>query len=323
MTGKNHGLAAMQVLHLMRYTRQVVMRAMESTRHAMRGSQRFAMQATVAEISERKAEENPTKRIDEAIEADIISQLQKKYSRIPGLPPYAIFSEEHGIVEVGDGSNRHGFVVFIDPVDGTEFAESLQGGWCLLSFYDRVRRRAVGAVAGDIFLDRLFWTPDEFGRATGLDFITHSEFHLDGGASRRRSTLQKARINVLTTKPGRYMALAKQETLMEALRENDVRINLSWGSNTLIQVAAGYADAAVEFARGFAAYDVLPGLLLCRAAGVCLLDLNGRDIDVDAAIDVDAIFEQFRRDPKHPARLPFVAATTRAVAERLVTLLSH
>lgn len=109
---------------------------------------------------------------------------------------------------------------------------------------------------------------------------------------------------------------------MAALRDYDCRINLSWGSNTLIQVAAGYADAAIEFARGFATYDVLPGLLLCRAAGVCLLDLKGQEIDVDAAINVESIFKQYRNDPKSPQRLPFVAAATHSLAQHLVGLLA-
>jgi myo-inositol-1(or 4)-monophosphatase len=321
-----NGLDASLVTQVVRYGRQVVMRAMERTRYAMRGSHRFAMKATVLETSAHKAEENPTKGIDRDIEEDVIASLRKKFARIPGMPRYTIFSEEHGIVECGDRADagrESELVVFVDPIDGTEFAESLQGGWCLLSFYETGSSRAIGAVAGDIFLDRLFWAPDELGRATGLDFITHSEFHLDGGSTEsNKTTLDKARVNVLTTKPSRYMAMATQQKLMEALAEHDCRINLSWGSNTLIQVAAGYADAAVEFARGFATYDVLPGLVLCRAANVCVLDLNGREIDVDAVVDVNAVFEQYRRDPAHPCRLPFVAAATRPLAERLVSLIS-
>ncbi len=324
MSDQPQPLDATQIARLIRYGRQVVMRGMEQTRHAMRGSSRFTMRATVAETSEHKSEENPTKGIDQAVERDIIAHLQEKLSRIEGLPPYAIFSEECGIVRCQGHAGQSGepaFVVFVDPIDGTEFAETLQAGWCLLSFYDKARGRAIGAVAGDIFLNRLFWTPDEFGRATGLDFVTRSEFHLDGGPdARKKTTLDGARVNVLTTKPSRYTALANQQELMAAFREHDCRINLAAGSNTLIQVAAGYADASIEFARGFAAYDVLPGLVLCRAAGVALLGLDGQPIDVDAAIDVDAIWEQYRHDPKHPRRLPFVAASTVELARELAAL---
>ncbi|NOZ20014.1 MAG: hypothetical protein GXP25_02885 [Planctomycetes bacterium] len=325
MNEQNQQSDALPVARLLRYGRQVVMRAMERTRFEMRGGRRLAMKEVVEGSLEHKSVENPTKQIDKEIENDIIASLRKKLGTIAGLPPYAIFSEECGILACGSeaGSEQDArFVIFVDPVDGTEFAEALQGGWCLLGFYDAQERKALGAIAGDIFLDRLFWTPDEFGRASALDFITHSEFHLDCGPEHARKTrLKEARINVLTTKPSRYRALATQERLMAALQDNDCRINLSWGSNTLIQLAAGYADAAVEFARGFAAYDVLPGLILCRAAGACLLDLAGNDIDIDAAIDIDDIFDRYRKDPTHPRRLPFVAATTRPLAEELVGLL--
>ena len=49
--------------------------------------------------------------------------------------------------------------------------------------------------------------------------------------------------------------------MLDALREADGRVNLSWGSNTIIQVTAGYADVAIEFAKGFATYDILPGCI--------------------------------------------------------------
>ena len=45
---------------------------------------------------------------------------------------------------------------------------------------------------------------------------------------------------MLTTKVDRYRALAGQTALLDALREADCRVNLSWGSNTIIQVAAGF-----------------------------------------------------------------------------------
>ena len=77
----------------------------------------------------------------------------------------------------------------------------------------------IAAVAGDIFLDRIYWA-SKSGYPEGLDFITHSWFRLDGGPTPKTS-LQGARINVLTTKVDRYRALAEQTALMDALREAD------------------------------------------------------------------------------------------------------
>ena len=83
---------------------------------------------------------------------------------------------------------------------------------------------------------------------------------------------------MLTTKVERYRALADQTALMNALHTADARVNLSWGSNTIIQVAAGYADVAVEFAKGFAPYDILPGLYIGLKTGLTIVDLSGNPI---------------------------------------------
>jgi len=162
-----------------------------------------------------------------------------------------VFSEELGIQTFPEGASEAeaDLVVFVDPIDGTEFVEALQGGWSLIAVYDRRENDVIAAVAGDIFLDRIYWA-SRSGYAECLDFITHSWFRLDGGAQ-PKSCLAGARVNVLTTKVDRYRALSEQTALMDAIRVQDGRVNLSWGSNTIIQVAAGYADVAIEFARGF------------------------------------------------------------------------
>jgi len=128
-------------------------------------------------------------------------------------------------------------------------------------------------------------------------------------------------VNVLTTKVDRYQALAEQTALMDAIREQDGRVNLSWGSNTIIQVAAGYADVAIEFAKGFATYDILPGLYIGLTTGLTILDLNGNPIT--SKLDLDGIFAAFRKDAKHPKRTPFVAAKNPALAEQVIRLLKR
>jgi len=177
----------------------------------------------------------------------------------------------------------------------------------------------LAAVAGDIFLDRIYWA-SKSGYAECLDFITHAWFRLDGGAQ-PKSCLAGARVNVLTTKVDRYQALADQTALMDAIREQDGRVNLSWGSNTIIQVAAGYADVAIEFAKGFATYDILPGLYIGLKTGLTILDLNGNAIT--SKLDLDEIFAAFRKDAKHPKRTPFVAAMNPALAEQVIRLLKR
>jgi myo-inositol-1(or 4)-monophosphatase len=118
-----------------------------------------------------------------------------------------------------------------------------------------------------------------------------------------------------------YRALSEQTDLLNAIREEDGRVNLSWGSSTIIQVAAGYADVAIEFAKGFATYDILPGFYIGLKAGLTILDLNGQPLTTK--LDLDKIFASFRHDAQHPHRTPFVAAKDPALAEQVLRLLKR
>ena len=306
---------------ILRYCRQIVLKAMDNVRASMRGSFRLSMKQVVDNPDTTKAVLNQTKAIDKATEDLIIASLQKKFRKLPGIKGFTVFSEELGIrtypeeVDEADAD----LVIFIDPIDGTEFVETLQGGWCLMAVYDRNLGEVVVAVAGDIFLDRLYWA-SKTGEVEALDFITHSWFRLDGGP-RPKTDLTEARVNVLTTKVGRFQSVAGQKRLLAALKEHNGRINLSWGSNTIIQVAAGYADVALEFTKGFATYDVLPGLFIAEKAGLIILDLNGQRITTRSAIYIEEIFETYRANPKKPKRLPFVVAKDPGLAQQVVALL--
>ena len=305
--------------HILRCSRQIVLKAMDQVRTSMRGLNRLPMGNVVENSGVEKAALNPTKAIDRDTEDLVIAALGKKFSEIADLGPYTIFSEEAGIQTFPEGSREADarWVVFVDPIDGTEFAEALQGGWCLLGIYDRLEDEVAVVVAGDIFLDRLFWA-SRSGDAEALDFITHSWFRLDGGPNPKPS-LAGARVNLLTTKVSRYLAVAQQRALLEAIEENDGRINLAWGSNLIIQVAAGYADVGLEFAKGFATYDILPGLFIAEKAGLTVLDLQGNRLS--SRLKIDEIFQTYRDNPKKPQRTPFVVAKKSELANQVVELL--
>ncbi|HPA20399.1 MAG TPA: inositol monophosphatase family protein [Verrucomicrobiae bacterium] len=318
----NPDLPSLTLDHLvLRYCRQVVMQAMDHVRGRMREENLPALRCRVGNTNVQKSDENPTTAIDREAEDLIVRELQCKFAKIRGIRAYTIFSEEMGIRTFPEGAAETDadLVVFIDPIDGTEFAESLQGGWTLVAVYDRRANEVLAAVAGDIFLDRLYWA-SKTGYPECLDFITHSWFRLDGGAQ-PKTTIEGARVNVLTTKVDRYRALSEQTRLLDAIRAADGRVNLAWGSNTLLQVAAGHADVAIEFDRGFATYDILPGLYIGLKTGLTILDLDGRPLT--AQLDIDDIFATFRRDPQHPKRTPFVAAKDPALANQILELLNR
>lgn len=305
---------------VLRYCRQVIMKAMDFVRSNMREENIPHMKRQVENPRVCKSQQNLTKAIDQATEDVIVDALQYKFAKLPEVKAYTVFSEELGIKTFPEGASEDeaDLVIFVDPVDGTEFVEALQGGWSLIAVYDRLNNEVIAAVAGDIFLDRIYWASSS-GYPECLDFITHSWFRLDGGTA-PKATLAGARVNVLTTKVDRYRALSDQTALMDVIRELDGRVNLSWGSNTIIQVAAGYADVAIEFAKGFATYDILPGLYIGLKTGLTILDPSGNPIT--SRLDLDDIFTTFRRDPKMPKRMPFVAAKEPALAEQVVKLLA-
>lgn len=305
---------------VLRYTRQVVLKVMDRVRSRMRGSDRLVLKDVVESSRAIKSDVNLTKGIDQESEALIIDSLVRKLPRMSGIGRLIVFSEERGIVSGSEGATAEDaeWVAFIDPVDGTEFVESLQGGWCLIALYNRVADRVEAAVAGDIFLNRLYWASHN-APAEGLDFVTHSWFKLDGGPN-PKTDLAGARVNVLTTKVDRFLALARQQRFLDALRKDDGRINLSWGSNMIVQVAAGYADAAVEFDKGFAVYDILPGLFIAERSGLTVLDLQGQP--VTSRVDVKKVFDTWTADRKNPLRTRFVAAREPALAHQIVGLLS-
>lgn len=313
-------MAELTLDHLvLRYCRQIIMQAMDHVRSRMREENLPRLKCRVKNPQLEKSAENPTKAIDQEAEDLILDAHQFKFAKLPGVKAYTVFSEELGIKTFPEGASEADadLVVFVDPIDGTEFVESLQGGWSLIAVYDRRNDEVMATVAGDIFLDRIYWA-SKSGYAECLDFITHSWFRLDGGLQPKTS-LAGARVNVLTTKVDRYRALSEQTALMNAIREADGRVNLSWGSNTIIQVAAGYADVAIEFAKGFATYDILPGLYLAQKAGLTIIDLNGKPITTK--LDLDDIFATFRRNPQKPRRTPFIAAKEPALAEQVLKLL--
>jgi fructose-1,6-bisphosphatase/inositol monophosphatase family enzyme len=302
-----------------RYCRQIVLKTMDTVRSRMRGSYRLSLKEPVADPATEKSELNLTKGIDREAEDLIVAALQKKFGKIDEIGSFTVFSEELGIRSFPKPGleDKCEWVVFVDPIDGTEFIENLQGGWVLLAVYNRKSNEVVSAVAGDIFLNRLYWGYKD-GYPECFDLVTHSWFKLDGGPHPKNS-LYGARVNFLTSKVQRFLSVAKQERLLKAIEKGDGRINLSWGSNLIIQVAAGYADVAVEFTKGFATYDILPGLFLGEQAGLTILDLKGNP--VTTKLDIDEIFRTYHANPAKPARTAFVASKDPNLAREVLGLL--
>ena len=125
-------MAELEFDHLvLRYCRQIIMKTMDHVRSAMRGENRLHLKCAVTDPQLQKSKQNLTKAIDRDAEDLILDALQSKFFKLPGVKGYTVFSEELGIKTFPEGAAEEeaDLVVFIDPIDGTEFVEALQGGW--------------------------------------------------------------------------------------------------------------------------------------------------------------------------------------------------
>jgi fructose-1,6-bisphosphatase/inositol monophosphatase family enzyme len=152
-------MAELEFDHLvLRYCRQIILKTMNHVRSVMRGENRLSIKRAVANPLLQKSAQNLTKAVDRDAENLILDALQHKFTKLPGVKANTVFSEELGIKIFPEGASESeaNLVAFINPIDGMEFIESLQGGWSLIAVYDRRADEVIAAVAGDIFLDRIY-----------------------------------------------------------------------------------------------------------------------------------------------------------------------
>jgi fructose-1,6-bisphosphatase/inositol monophosphatase family enzyme len=124
-------MAELEFDHLvLRYCRQIILKTMDHMRGAMRGENRLNLKRAVADPQLRKSSQNLTKAVDREAEDLIPNALQEKFTKLSGVNAFTVFSEELDIKTFPEGASESeaNLVVFIDPIDGTEFIESLQGG---------------------------------------------------------------------------------------------------------------------------------------------------------------------------------------------------
>lgn len=92
------------------------------------------------------------------------------------------------------------------------------------------------------------------------------------------------------------------------------RIGVDFGSIGLCHIAAGFSDAMIEFAKGFATWDLAPGHYILQAAGGVVLDLQGRPIPLDYRFGT---MDDIRKAMEH--RRKFVAASSVPLAQDILS----
>ena len=134
-----------------------------------------------------------------------------------------------------------------------------------------------------------------------------------------RARLSQALVTNYLMRPAeRFRPLAQQERFFDALSapgENGKakgRIGVDFGSISLCHVAAGFTDATIEIAKGFAVWDLSPGHYVLHAAGGTTIDLDGKAITLDYGLNT---LPEINKTMS--TRRKFIAAGNEALAEEI------
>jgi myo-inositol-1(or 4)-monophosphatase len=128
--------------------------------------------------------------------------------------------------------------------------------------------------------------------------------------------------NYLMRPAERFAPLAGQQRFLAALGASAEdgrqrgRIGVGYGSISLCHVATGQTDAMVEFAKGFATWDLYPGHYILEAAGGVVLDLQGDPIPLEGRLG-----SKERIAKAMSLRQEFVATATVELANEIISTL--
>jgi len=238
------------------------------------------------------------------------------------LESFVYASEEAAPQVLGDEPEPD-FCVLVDPLDTSELAVRGLHGYTHVMVYSRALARPVVSVVGDIFhhIQLYVAARDDEGRDRAFVITANHDSYALG--SPPANALSDSLItNYLMRPVSRFVPLAGQGRLLQALGEPAAdgqrrgRIGVDFGSVGLCHVAAGFTDAMIEFAKGFAVWDLAPGHYILHAAGGVVVDLRGRPISLDYGFDsLSGIAEAMDRRQK------FVAAGNAELAREVVDLL--
>ncbi|MEV1248827.1 inositol monophosphatase family protein [Nonomuraea sp. NPDC049750] len=239
------------------------------------------------------------------------------------LPSYVYASEEADPQVIGDDPDPD-LCVLVDPLDTSELAVRALYGYTHVLVYSRSLARPIAAVVGDIFHHLQIYTAarDDAGQERAFVFT-------QDGASyplrlNRSAQLPESLITNYFMKPSeRFIPLAQQTRLIEQLgrlSQDGVsrgRIGVDFGSIGLCHVAAGFSDAMIEFAKGFATWDLAPGHYILQAAGGVVLDLQGRPLPLDYGFGTMADIRKAM-----DRRIKFVAASRLPLAQDILSAMT-
>jgi fructose-1,6-bisphosphatase/inositol monophosphatase family enzyme len=264
--------------------------------------------------------ENENLRHEDNFLSDYDLWMHQRYKELLSevLPSFIYASEEDDPQVIGDDPDPD-LCVLVDPLDTSELAVRALHGYTHLMVYSRSLRRPVIAIVGDIFhhvqLYLAFHDHDGSDRA----FVIIADGDRHPLESPSNAHLPQALVTNYLMRPAeRFRVLAQQERFLDALSapgENGKargRIGVDFGSISLCHVAAGFTDATMEIAKGFAVWDLSPGHYILHAAGGVTIDLDGNPIALDYGLNTLAEI-----NTTMSTRRKFIAAGNQALAEEI------
>ncbi len=241
----------------------------------------------------------------------------------PLLPAGFVYASEEADPQVIGEDPDPDLCVLADPLDTSELAVRALHGYTHVMVYSRKLHRPVAAVVGDIYHHvQLYLAARHDDGTDRASLITRDgdahPLHC-GGATE----LNQALVTSYLMRPAeRFRPLASQDRLLDALASPSPdgsrrgRIGVDFGSVSLCHVAAGFTDATVEFAKGFALWDLAPGHYILHAAGGTTLTLAGEPLPLDHGLTtLDAITQAMT------PRQKFIAAATPRLAGQILRAL--
>jgi myo-inositol-1(or 4)-monophosphatase len=203
-----------------------------------------------------------------------------------------VYASEEADPEIVGSDAEPDLCVLVDPLDTSELAVRALLGYTHVMVYSRSLARPIVSVVGDIFHHIQLYVGARFEDGQDRAFLLTSDAVQYELRQRPAKSLSEALVtNYLMRPDERFVPLSRQERLIQSLSapssdgNSRGRIGVDFGSVGLCHVAAGFTDAVIEFAKGFAIWDLAPGHYILHAAGGTVVDLSGREISLDYALN--------------------------------------
>ncbi|MBO3740333.1 inositol monophosphatase family protein [Actinoplanes flavus] len=250
--------------------------------------------------------------------------MHRRYRELltPILGSFVYASEEAEPEVIGDDSDPD-LCVLVDPLDTSELAVRGLLGYTHVMVYSRAAAQPVIAVVGDIFHHLQLYVGARDDQGVDRAFVITADSQAYELKQRSKKTLPESLVTNFLMRPGeRFIPLSRQNQLMQALDtpgsdgKSRGRIGVDFGSVSLCHVAAGMTESVIEFAKGFAVWDLAPGHYILHASGGTVLDLEGKPVPLDYGFDT---FSEVAKAMDRRQR--FVAAGNLDLAKEIVSAL--